>query len=238
METQGNPDNKSPFSQQKDQAQLAIRNAILKGKFPQGALLDLSVLQEWLVVGRDPMEQAMAALIQQGFVNTTDSKTYVVANPTNQEVEQALQTLGILMGGVLRTTVGSFSPECLAKMRCYVYQAQVFVIARDEPRHLATVKKIYDLLLQGCPNTVLTTVAKQCVDPIYFHFERAHTKRTPDWEILEKNWKMLIKAIDDYDPIKAQLAFEEIHRLPVATDPHDSDEPHLNNTVHNNYNSQ
>lgn len=215
MSTDYDPSERTPFVIQKEQAVDAIRDAIYNGTFTPGSILDEEALEEWLVLSRVSIRAALSTLIADGLVSISSDGKTKVTNPDPEQIENSVQTLGVIMSGVLRVALGTFGPASQHRASILAYQALIYAEAKDAQKHTDTVKEIYALLIESCPNHVLRMLAQRTIGTLVFHFELAGEYREPNWKMLVATWRDMMKAIEKKDPIAAQLVFEELHRLPV-----------------------
>ncbi len=88
----------------RDQVSDKIRGAILDGTLEPGERLHDDELIAWLGVSRTPIRESLAQLADEGLVETAANRYTRVPLPDPREVLDALRTLGVLFGGIIRIT--------------------------------------------------------------------------------------------------------------------------------------
>lgn len=199
----------------RDEARDAIREAILDGTFQPGEALDTDALQEWLGISRSPIRGALAALQLEGVVEIQAQSGTRVATPAPEDVENSLQAMGAIMGGVMRITVPVLDKVAMKKLVDLVERCREAVVARDNSRHLESALKVYDVLLRHCPNPVLVNIARMSLTPLTFGYRASIGVRIPNWDLLVAGWGRVKHGLTSGDNVLAELAFEEMHRLPL-----------------------
>jgi DNA-binding GntR family transcriptional regulator len=199
----------------RDEARDAIRAAILDGSFKPGEILDDASLQDWLGVSRSPIRDALRALEFEGLVKVQAQSGTRVAIPDPQDVEDGLQAMGAVMGGAMRITVPTLSEGSVAQLVSLVDRCISAVMTKDNASHLEAALGVYDLILEHCPNKILAGIARSSMTPLTFGYRASIETRIPNWELLRSGWTTLRRALLSGDNVVAELAFEEMHRLPL-----------------------
>jgi DNA-binding GntR family transcriptional regulator len=198
----------------RDEAHDAIRDAILDGTLSPGEQLDDARLQQWLGISRTPIREAIFALQLEGFVETAAQSYTRVVNPDREEVVYAIQTVGAMFGGVLRTVVPSLDDQAQSAILDLVARAEVAIVERDAREHMDVTVQFYNTLIELCSNTILRRVAAWAVTSLSFRYRITVDERTPNWEMLTAGWSRMKTGIAARDPLGAALACEEMHLLP------------------------
>lgn len=200
----------------RDEAHDRIRNAILDGTLTPGETLDDKELQAWLGLSRTPIRDALLALQIEGLVEIhAQSRTRVVL-PEPVEVEESVQALGAIMGGVMRVSVPVLSDRARKSLIVLTERASAAVEAQDAAAHLKVALRVYDALLDQCPNVTLVKIARASLVPLTFRYQAALDTRVPNWELLAETWGRVREGFISGDNVGAELAFEEMHRLPLS----------------------
>lgn len=199
----------------RDEAHDAIRDAILDGTLAAGEQLDDASLQEWLGISRTPIREAIIALQVEGLVEIAAQTHTRVVQPSRESVEDAIQTVGVVLGGVMRTVIPALSNDSRSTMLAFTDRAQAAIDANDVRGHMAVAVELYDFLVQQCPNPTLQRLAAGTVTSLSFQYRITIDSRTPNWELLSSGWRRMREGIEAADPIATELAFEDMHRLPL-----------------------
>ena len=214
------PNDSKPTVQRRllrDEAHDAIRDAILDGTLKPGERLDDKELQQWLGISRTPIRDALQGLAMEGLVESAAQSYTRVVKPDPEHVESFIQTLGVVMGGVTRTTVGTFDDTDRAAFAAIVRRVESALTARDTHEHLRLGIEMYELLLGRCANAALASLARAAMTPMSYQIRITAGDREPNWAMLETGWGRLGRAVEDADPIAAELALEEMHLLPLPS---------------------
>ena len=199
----------------KDEAYDTIRDAIMDGSFQPGEHLDDVALQEWLGISRTPIRDALMNLQRDGLVEIVPQAHTKVVDAHPEVVEANIQTLGVVLGGVVRVTLPTLDPAAIPRLLSVVAEARDAVTARNARAHMDAALRIYSTMIGLCPNTVLKGVAVETVARLTFQVQLTIDSREPNWDLLADCWQRFDAAITAQDPIAAELAFEELHRLPL-----------------------
>ena len=199
----------------RDEARDALRAAILDGTFKPGEALDDRALTEWLGISSSPIRNALIALQAEGLVDIQAQRGTRVAIPRPQDVEDSLQAMGAVMGGVMRITVPVLDDAALSRLVDVVVRCREAVNARDAVAHLEAALGVYDELLAHCPNAILVGIARTSLTPLTFGYRASVGTREPNWDLLVAGWGKVEHGLRSRDNVLAELAFEEMHRLPL-----------------------
>ncbi len=198
----------------RDEAHDLIRAAILDGTLAPGEQLDDSSLQNWLGISRTPIREAIIALQVEGFVEIAAQTHTRVVDPTPQDVIYAIQTVGTVFGGVLRSIVPELDDLTRAQIFEIVERAKAAIAAGDARTHMDTTIEYYRLMIERCQNPTLKLVADWAVTSLSFKYSITVDQREPNWDMLTHGWEHMHQAIVDGDAIAAELACEDMHLLP------------------------
>lgn len=201
----------------KDEAHDAIRDAILDGTFAPGERLDDQALTQWLGVSRSPIREALNLLAAEGFVEIHAQSRTSVVSPDPSRIEDEAQAIGVLMGGTIRLVVPTLTEATRSAAIALVDVGLDAIEQRDLRRYLRVMgSDFFDYLIELCPNPVVAGIASGTVPSLAFRIRIADTMRTPNWKLLEHGWGQVREALRSGDVSAAELAFAEIHRLPVS----------------------
>ena len=114
-----------------DAIHAALRDAIVSGELPQGAVLSQVQLAKQLGVSRTPLREAVRLLQAEGFVEATPNQRIRVPTLSVAELEQ-LYTLRIAVESVaIRVSVPRFSSRDLAHLAALAGSLERCAAARD-----------------------------------------------------------------------------------------------------------
>ena len=86
-----------------------IRTAIFDGTLEPGEHLNDGELQSWLGISRTPIREALNDLARVGLIEMAAQRYTRVALPDPAQRTEVMQTLGAMLGGVVRVTVPGLS---------------------------------------------------------------------------------------------------------------------------------
>lgn len=202
----------------REEAYEAIREAILDGTLALGERLDDQKLQDWLHISRTPIRDALNQLARDGLVVIRAQSHTSVIEPDPHRAAEIVQTLGTVMGGVIRITLPAATTDERGWMLRFVDRAMRAVERQSVQEHIQTIFAFYDFLIERCPNPTLQDLARTTSRSFAFQI-RIHPRiRITDWTVPRGIWPRLAKAIEDMDLVAAQLAFQDLHSLPTTAE--------------------
>lgn len=193
----------------------AIRTAILDGSFAPGEKLEDQALQRWLGISRTPIRDALNTLAAEGLVEIHAQSHTSVIRPDPAHVEDASQSIGVMMGGLTRITVPALNDEDLKACFALIDTALAAMQNRDQRKSVSTGLKLYERLISRCPNPALVKLVQANLTTLAYQIQVTADVREPNWELLIRTWRRLRVGLEQRNPIIAELAIEEAHRLPV-----------------------
>lgn len=200
----------------RDEAHDAIRAAIFDGSFAPGERLDDHALQEWLGISRTPIREALNALTIEGLVETAAQSYTRVVDPDPEIVEEVVQTLGVLIGGVVRLAVPQLTDAQRVGVVALLDRAAIAIAGRDAAAHLGVAFEIYESFIEACGNRPLQKLTREAIVSMGYQIKVTIAVRVPDWGLLDSGYSDLRAALTTRDPVAAELAVERMHRLPLA----------------------
>jgi len=197
----------------RESAMEQIRAAIFDGTLEPGEHLNDQELQAWLGISRTPIREALNDLAQVGLVEMAAQKYTRVALPTPEDRTKVLQTLGALVGGVVRVTLPTLTDEQRSRAVNVVEGLIASVEARDTFDHGAKVWAMVDQIVEDCPNPFLVRAAQGQIDALAFQLSVTRTEGSTHWDRLEDGYPRLLAAVKSGDAIAAELAIETVFDL-------------------------
>lgn len=190
-----------------------IREAIFDGTLEPGEVLNDAQLQEWLGVSRQPIREALNDLARVGLVETAPQKYTRVAVPDPKDRTAVLQTLGALLGGVVRITVPALSEQQRSTLLTHLDRLIPLVKTHDALGHGKMGWELVDLFVDYCPNHILVGATRNVLDSLAFQLTATRTDQSSDWDALSTGYPDLRVAIATSDAIAAELAIEHVFQL-------------------------
>lgn len=190
-----------------------IREAIFDGTLQSGEKLNDEELQGWLGMSRTPVREALNDLARVGLVEMSPQRYTRVAavNPDDRVV--VLQTLGALIGGVVRVTTRALSDQQRAEILAALGATMATVEARDSAAHAVAAWAMLDLFIDACPNPYLVRATRDQINALMHQVNSTRTDANTMWENPETAYPLLHEAITTGDSIAAELAVETVFRL-------------------------
>ncbi|RLP76549.1 GntR family transcriptional regulator [Mycetocola tolaasinivorans] len=194
-----------------------IRAAILDGTLQPGETLNDGELQEWLGISRTPVRDALNDLARYGLIEMAPQRYTRVAKPRPEDRTLIMQTLGALVGGVVRITVPELTEAQRSELIASIRTAAATLPSRDYRAHGVLGWDMVDLFLKSCPNHILVAATQDRIDGLGYQLTITRNVESTDWAALEAGYPALIAALEAGDAIAAELAIETVFQLPQPT---------------------
>lgn len=191
-----------------------IRDAILDGTLTPGERLNDEQLMEWLNVSRTPLREALNELANIGLVETAAQKYTRVAVANEDHVVFYLQTLGALIGGVVRVTVPTLDAAGQQKLTAGIEAVLKTVRDQDVTSFNVVSWNLVRIILGLCENPVLVRATADTLDSVLYRTTHSSASESLEWEVITHRYESLSVAISEKDAVQAELAIELLFRLP------------------------
>lgn len=132
-----------------------LRTAILDGTFEPGERLYDDQIEQWLGVSRTPVRETINELTRAGLVEISPNRYTRVAVPREEEVVHALQTIGILLRGMVRCAVPQLTPERRAELQTQFSQIADQVRDGGTRRANTSAVELWRSIARDCGNPLL-----------------------------------------------------------------------------------
>lgn len=190
-----------------------IREAIYDGTLRPGEHLNDQELESWLGVSRTPIREALNDLARIGLIEMAPQRYTRVAQPNSADQAEIVQTLGALIGGVVRVTVPNLTdPEEVALLSA-VDAALDLTRQRNAVAHGEAVWTMISLFLDACTNRYLTSATRDTIHALRFHLNTMWDHELTQWGSLESGYPELRAGIAERNAVRAELAVESIFLL-------------------------
>jgi DNA-binding GntR family transcriptional regulator len=197
----------------RDRAYSAIKSAILDGTLLPGERLDDAELQQWLEVSRTPIRQALYALTLEGLVETAPQSHTRVVSPRIEHARENLQTIGVLMVGVLDLTIPTLTTDDRERL-AELAEAVVPALRRhDLEASIAAAGPYYRALTRLCPNRTLVRLVDQARTSLGYFVMVAFQSMEMDWRSLEAQHLDLVAALRHGTLTDLQSATKRLFRI-------------------------
>jgi DNA-binding GntR family transcriptional regulator len=194
-----------------------IRTAILDGTLEPGERLHDEDLINWIGVSRTPIREALSSLANEGLVEMAPNRYTRVALPHPDEVLDAIRTLGVIIGGVVRITVPVLTQQQRDTAKRRLTTEIDHLQADGTARFILDVDGAYQAWLDRCPNPSLVDVGNKVVHGLAYKLRvNSIDELIPAPHLIDCLTEFRT-AITDNDPIAAELAIEAAHMLDRPT---------------------
>ncbi|MFZ7086908.1 GntR family transcriptional regulator [Curtobacterium sp. RRHDQ10] len=198
----------------RDTVREKIHSAIMDGTLEPGERLNDDELISWLGVSRTPIREALSQLARAGLIEMAPNRYTRVTTPNEHEVVEALQTLGVLFGGVVRLAVPLLTEPTRKKIIAAVDKNVAEMEAHDVKAVNTDALAVFAMFVEECGNPSLQRVCKDTMDGLAFRLRLPNLDTIVDWDTMITDFRRLRDAIVAKDGIAAELATEAIHQLP------------------------
>jgi DNA-binding GntR family transcriptional regulator len=200
----------------RDTVQDKIRDAIMDGTLEPGERLNDDDLIAWLGVSRTPIREALSQLARAGLIEMAPNRYTRVTTPKPGDVVEALQTLGVLFGGVVRLAVPRLDPDARRRILAQLDTTIGEMERHDVPAVNRDALAVFALYVEQCGNADLQRVCSDTMDGLAFRLRLPDLDRLVDWDAMLGDFRTLRAATESGDNVAAELATESIHLLPGA----------------------
>jgi DNA-binding GntR family transcriptional regulator len=197
----------------KDQAYLAIKDAILTLKLKPGDALVENDLAEQLGISKTPVRTALQELEREGLVTKVLYKGTYVREITPRDVREIFQLRAVLEGLAARLAVPALEETDLARARELVHLMETAMEAGDRSRASQCGAGLHSLLLQKADNERLHLIWHNLDDQT----ERVRLMSDRISGRLEKSvgeHRRILETLEQRDPELAEQRMRE-HLLSV-----------------------
>ncbi|PYY36316.1 GntR family transcriptional regulator [Curtobacterium sp. MCPF17_046] len=198
----------------RDTVRQKIHEAITDGTLEPGERLNDEELIAWLGVSRTPIREALSQLARAGLIEMAPNRYTRVTTPDPAQVVEAMQTLGVLFGGVVRLAVPRLSVAARKRILSALDTTVTELEAHDVPAVNRGALGVFALYVDECGNADLQRVCRDTMDGLAFRLRLPDLDRLVDWDRMTEDFRRLRTATADGDNVAAELATEAIHLLP------------------------
>lgn len=190
-----------------------LRDGIMDGTFAPGEILNDKDLQEWLGVSRTPIRDALNELARSGLVEMEPNRYTRVANPSEDEIILAMQTLGVLYAGVIQLAVPRMSQRTATSIAGGIDK---FADAIERADH-DSIRKLgfptFELYERECGNAILVQLCRESVDGLAFKIRAQRVLEVTNVVKLVVDLRELAEATREQDADRAVAASNGVFQL-------------------------
>lgn len=195
-----------------------LREAILDGTLEPGERLIDEQIEQWLGVSRTPVRDAMNELERVGLVEMSPNRYTRVALPVEGEAIEALQTLGVILGGVVRLAVPRLNEATTTEILKQLEKATDALRGGEVMDANTNIVKFFKMLTDECGNSLLIRLCEQTIDGFAFKLRHATLNQQLDFDAQADAFVALGERIAARDAVGAELLTELIHHLPAEAE--------------------
>ena len=201
----------------RDVVEEQLRTAIMDGTLEPGETLHDKELQDWLGVSRTPIRDAINELARAGLVEMEPNRYTRVATPRQEEALEAMQTLGVLLGGVVRLAVPRLDKKARTRAVGDLRRVQSDLSSGDLKHARDTIATMWERVAKETGNSLLQGVYRDAMAGLFFKVPPQFFVELFDQEEIRREIGRLADAIEAGDAIAAELATEAIYQLPSGS---------------------
>lgn len=192
-----------------------IRSAILGGTLAPGELLHDAELQDWLGVSRTPIRDALNELARAGLVEMEPNRyTRVAAVCAADDALDALQAFGVLLGGVMRLAVPRMGEKDRRKVSREIERIRDGLFGGEPGTARDRAYEICDLVAELARNEHLLHMYRGASAGFFHKLPVEVFLQQAEPSVLQGHLDALADAVRDGDGVAAELAVEEMYRVP------------------------
>ncbi|HXH36302.1 MAG TPA: GntR family transcriptional regulator [Plantibacter sp.] len=190
-----------------------IRTAIFDGTLEPGEHLNDGELQSWLGISRTPIREALNDLARVGLIEMAAQRFTRVALPDPELRTEVMQTLGAMLGGIVRVTVPGLGATQKKALVRSINQVTVVIEQRDVAEYERLSWALFNSFIGACPNATLVNATKDVIDGLTYRLSATSTADTIDWVTKASAYPELRDAVESGSAVAAELAVENVFRL-------------------------
>ncbi|MGK9149125.1 GntR family transcriptional regulator [Plantibacter flavus] len=202
-----------PRASMRERAMTRIRDAIYDGTLQPGEPLLDHQLQAWLGCSRKPIREALNDLVSMGLVENAPQRYTRVARPDEASRTFVFQTLGALVGGVVRVTVPTLDEPTRADLVERIERIIEILPDRDPVAYGARAWLLVDEFVAVCPNRILVEATRDNIGALAHRLRMTSGTNWIRWDELDVDFPRFRGAIAEGDAIAAELAIERMFRM-------------------------
>jgi DNA-binding GntR family transcriptional regulator len=139
-----------------------LEQAILRGEFAPGELLNEIELSERFGVSRTPVREALLNLSAAGLVELESRRGAVVVGITLDTVFEAYEVLANSLGFASALAAERMSPRQRAELQDIVEEMSIATGQKVRERYIELDEALHEKILEGCGNVLLGYQIRRC----------------------------------------------------------------------------
>ena len=139
-----------------------LEQAILRGEFAPGELLNEIELSERFGVSRTPVREALLNLSAAGLVELESGRGAVVVGITLDTVFEAYEVLANSLGFASALAAERMTPRQRAELQDIVEEMSITTGQKVRERYIELDEALHEKILEGCGNVLLGYQIRRC----------------------------------------------------------------------------
>jgi DNA-binding GntR family transcriptional regulator len=200
----------------RDQAQDAIRKAILDGNFKPGEILEDRELQRWLQMSRTPIRQALFALTIEGLVETAPQAHTRVVRPRPEQAIEYLQAIGVLLVGITTLATEAATSSDRTRLVEILKNALAGAQDRNPGMFIEAVSRYFTRLNTLSSNAALARLVDHSAIALGYNLMIVFKTVQVPWDQIAAGYSALVHAWEQGNAETVEKATKVIFRLNVT----------------------
>ncbi|MGE5618978.1 MAG: GntR family transcriptional regulator [Sphingomonadaceae bacterium] len=130
----------------REKAYQHLRSSVLSGRYAPGERLTEERLAKELGISRTPVREALYRLESEGLIQQLETRGFVVAQDTKEDVEELFEIRAVLEGYALRTIADRITDEVLQQLERVVREAERALESRQLEALFESNTRFHDML--------------------------------------------------------------------------------------------
>lgn len=178
-----------------------IREMIVEDKLPPGTPIRERALAEQLQVSRTPLREALKILTAEGLVEHTPRRGVVVTNPSDEEVLELLQLLGVLEAYAGELACESATDDEIREIKALHLEMLAAYTRGDRLGYFRRNQDIHLAIVRATGNRTLIAQHRTLNARVY-RIRYVCNLRTERWESAIKDHEAILGALERRDSVE------------------------------------
>lgn len=175
-----------------------IRIMIIEDVLPPGTPIRERTLAEQLHVSRTPLREALKILVTEGLIDMEPRRSAVVAKPSDREVRELLQLLGVIEGFAAELACAHADPERFRELRALQYDMLAAYTRGDKLGYFQRNQDIHRAIVAASDNQALVAYHARINARVY-RVRYVCNLRTQRWESAISEHQQILEALERRD---------------------------------------
>lgn len=189
------PRDTAPRQLARERVLTQIRDAILQGVLQPGERLDEASLRAWLGVSATPIRQALHALVLEGLVESAPQSHTIVATPKPERVVANMQTVGVLLLGVVALALPLLSDDERERLAARAGDVATHLAAGEIAEASQLSGAFFMPFIDRCPNGVLVDLTRRVGTSLGYQVFTTHSALADEMDSVVRAYRTLESAL-------------------------------------------